>query len=148
MKSLSIETISNQNLEPLTKLTLELWTECDFGEELENWKSVLNSTKEICYLAKNEDVYAGFIHLTIRNDYVEGALSTQTAYLEGIYVKDDFRKTGLARKLFKEGELWAKSKGLKQVASDTEMGNIFSIEFHHKVGFTETNRIVCFIKDL
>jgi aminoglycoside 6'-N-acetyltransferase I len=145
---MTIETISNQNLEPLTKLTLALWTGADYDEELKCWEAILHSTKEICFLAKNDGLYVGFIHLAIRNDYVEGAENNQTAYLEALYIKDNFRNLGIAKRLLEKGEEWAKSKGLTQIASDTEIDNLISIEFHNKVGFIEANRIVCFIKNL
>jgi aminoglycoside 6'-N-acetyltransferase I len=48
----------------------------------------------------------------------------------------------------KNGETWAKSSGISQIASDTEVENVESIAFYKKAGFSEVNRVVCFIKDL
>ena len=143
-----IEAISRQNLEPLTAHSLELWPECDFDEELHSWQNVLKSAEEICFLGKNDETFIGFIHLTIRTDYVEGAENDPTAYVEALFVKEEFRKIGIASKLLKKGEDWAKAKGLTQMASDTEIDNHRSIQFHNKAGFSEVNRIVCFIKNL
>jgi aminoglycoside 6'-N-acetyltransferase I len=145
---MTIETISSQNLAPLTRLTLALWERSDAEEELENWRTVLGSAQEICFLANNGEDYVGFIHLTIRNDYVEGTNQAPTAYVEALYVRSEARKLGVASLLLHKGEEWAKAKGLTQLASDTEIDNLTSIGFHLKVGFKEVNRVVCFVKDL
>lgn len=70
------------------------------------------------------------------------------AYIEGIYVKPAYQKQGIAKELVKIAENWVKEKGFTQIASDTESGNLGSIDFHTKSGFTEVERIVCFIKNL
>ena len=99
-------------------------------------------------MAKDQDNYIGFIHSTLRTDYVEGSDASPTAYIEALYVKEKYRKHGTAKQLLFFSEEWAKKKGCKQLASDTELHNIASIEFHKKNEFNEVNRIVCFIKDL
>ncbi len=143
-----IETLSAENLKYLTPLVLELWPGSVFDEEYENYKDIPDSENEICYLVKNEEMYIGFIHLSIRTNYVEGAAELPVAYLEAIYVKAEYRKTGIGEKLLALVENWAKEKGYSQIASDTELENSASIDFHKKVGFNEANRIVCFIKEL
>lgn len=148
MKSITIEKVSKENLNQLTELILELWTDSFHNEELENCETILNSKEQICFLAKDHEVYIGFIHLTLRNDYVEGSDNSPTAYVEALYVKEPYRKFGIAKKLLVVGEEWAKQKNCKQLASDTEIHNSGSIEFHKKVGFYEVNKIVCFMKNL
>jgi aminoglycoside 6'-N-acetyltransferase I len=145
---MEIEVASMNNLPTLIELVLELWTECSYEEELENYQSIIDSPDEVCFLAKTQGYYIGFIHLTIRNDYVEGTANSPVAYIEGIYVKPNFQKRGVAKELISVAENWAKQKGLKQIASDTEITNLSSIDFHKKVGFSEVGRIVCFVKDL
>jgi aminoglycoside 6'-N-acetyltransferase I len=145
---MEIETLSECNLKPLIGLVLELWNDCEFEEEYEAYKSIIEIENEICYLAKNQGEYIAFIHLTIRHDYVEGAIELPVAYVEGIYVKTEFQKRGLAKELMKTAENWALQKGLKQLASDTELTNAAGINFHQKLGFTEVDRLVCFIKNL
>jgi aminoglycoside 6'-N-acetyltransferase I len=79
---------------------------------------------------------------------VEGAAESPVAYVEGVYVKPDFQRQGFAKKLISVAEDWAKQKGLTQLASDTGVTNLQSINFHKEVGFTEAERIVCFIKNI
>ena len=145
---MTIEVLSTTNLKALIELVVELWDDCDFDEELENYQTLIGSETEICYLVKNQAQYIAFIHLSTRHDYVEGATELPIAYVEGVYVKPNFQKQGVAKKLIRAAEDWAKQKGYKQMASDTGITNLVSIEFHKKIGFTEAERIVCFIKDL
>jgi aminoglycoside 6'-N-acetyltransferase I len=142
------ETLSLQNLQNLMSLVLELWEDCSFDEELENYKSIIDSEEEICYLIKDKEDYIAFVHVSIRNDYVEGSGDLPVAYIEAIYVKPEYRQKRIAKNLIDLAENWAKKKRLKQIASDTEIGNLISINFHLKVGFQEAGRIVCFIKDI
>ncbi|WP_017495462.1 aminoglycoside 6'-N-acetyltransferase [Flavobacterium sp. WG21] len=145
---MNIEVISSQNLKQLVELVLELWNDCSFDEEVESYKAIIDSENEICYVVKDQEDYIAFVHLSTRNDYVEGAEDLPVAYIEAIYVKPAYQKQGIARRLTKVAEDWAKQKGFKQIASDTDLGNSASIDFHQKTGFTEVERIVCFIKNL
>jgi len=148
MTAMDIEPLSADNIKPLTELVLELWPDCVFDEEYENYKNILGSKNEICYLIKEQEIYIAFIHLTIRNDYVEGANELPVAYLEALYVRPNYQNLGIGKKLIAAGESWSRQKGCKQLASDTELNNFSSINFHKKIGFEEVNRIVCFIKEL
>lgn len=145
---MNVEELSLSNVRYLTELVLELWPDCEFEEEYEEYRKRIGLENEICYLIKEQEHYIAFIHLTIRNDYVEGAENLPIAYLEGIYVRPDFRKKGVAKKLIVVAEEWVKQKGLGQIASDAPITNLSSIEFHTKTGFSEVERIVCFVKNL
>ena len=143
-----IEELSATNLNAFVELTLELWLDCEFEEEYPYYQSLISSEKEICYLAKEQEIYFAFIHVSLRTDYVEGATEFPVAYIEGLYVKPDYQKRGIGKELVNIGAEWGRQKGCKQFASDTELSNEMSIDFHKRIGFSEANRIVCFIKDL
>ncbi|RRB07603.1 aminoglycoside 6'-N-acetyltransferase [Larkinella rosea] len=145
---LTIVPLSTASISPFTELVLELWPDCNFEEEYENSQTILDSATDICYLAQVNDAYVAFIHLTIRHDYVEGAADSPVAYLEALYVKPAYQNHGIGTKLVQLGEEWGRQKGCRQFASDTELTNSASIDFHLKTGFEEVNRIVCFIKNL
>lgn len=143
-----IEVLSTDNCQALTQLALELWPECVFEEEYEQFAELIASENDICYVVREQEEYIGFVHVSIRHEYVEGADDLPVAYVEGIYVKPKYQKQGVAKQLMAVSEAWAKQKGLTQMASDTSVENSASIEFHQKIGFTEAERIVCFIKTL
>lgn len=146
--AMNIEVISEENMMALTRLVLELWTDAVFKEEYENLRELLNSETETCYLVREQETYVAFIHVSIRNDYVEGATELPVAYIEAVYVKPDHQKQGIGKKLVHEAEKWGKRNGCKQIASDAELHNATGIDFHKHAGFTEANRIVCFVKEL
>ena len=143
-----VEEINANNIAPLTHLMIALWPECSFKEEYENCQQLINSATETCYLLKKEDEYIGFIQLGLRTDHVEGAEALPVAYVEGIYVKEEYRKQGLGEKLISLASEWALANGSKQLASDAEIDNQMSIDFHKRIGFKEVNRVVCFIKNI
>lgn len=65
-----------------------------------------------------------------------------------MYVKPDYRKLGVGKKLVETGEKWGKTMGCKAYGSDTEGENEQSTEFHKRAGFKEANRIICFMKEI
>lgn len=64
------------------------------------------------------------------------------------YVKPEYRNKGIAKKLIAKGKEWTKSKRCIQMGSDVVMDNDISYKVHQKVGFQESNRIICFIKNI
>ncbi len=143
-----IKELTSENIEALANLFVELWPECTFETEFEYCKQILEKDDQTAFLVNEKGEYIAFAYLSLRNDFVEGATSYPIAYLEGIYVKESYRKTGLASKLIQRAEQWAEENGSSQLASDVEINNEKSIRFHNKSGFQEENKIVCFIKDL
>lgn len=139
---------SKDNLNELITMALELWAD-NIYEDLEaEVLDLMNGDKDIFFISVTDDTISGFIHMSIRTDYVEGSDSSPVGFVEGIYVKPEFRNKGIARLLIRSGEDWAKSKGCTQVGSDIEYDNTVSYKFHKKIGFEEVNRIICFIKEI
>ncbi len=89
-----------------------------------------------------------FAQCQLRHDYVEGADSSPVGYMEGVYVAEDYRRQGVAARLLHSCELWTESMGCTEFASDCELTNSESRLFHLGTGFTEANRIACFVKHL
>ncbi|MBU5444712.1 aminoglycoside 6'-N-acetyltransferase [Paenibacillus sp. MSJ-34] len=135
-------------LDELTTLALKLWPDNSREYVRSEFEELLESEKDIFYLAFVEGVYVGFIHMSLRHDYVEGSHSSPVGYVEGIYVDHKYRRKGISKKLVEAGEQWSKSLGCSQMASDTQLDNDGSQQFHKKIGFREAGRIVAFIKDL
>lgn len=145
---MEIEQLSEKNLKNLIDLVLELWPDCDYNEEFQSYQGFIDSENDVCYLAQESGVYVGFIHVSIRTNYVEGANDLPIAYIEAIYVNPNHQRLGIGDLLIKAAENWAKQKGYKQLGSDTEIYNSKAIDFHKKSGFEEVNRVVCFIKNI
>ncbi|MCO6478420.1 MAG: GNAT family N-acetyltransferase [Phaeodactylibacter sp.] len=146
---MTIEPLSEESLAPFTRLTLELWPECRYEEEYLNAEKLLRSPQDAVFLGKApEGEYAAFIQLSLRHDHVEGTQSSPVGYIEGIYVRPAWRKSGLARRLVETGEQWCREQGCTEMASDAELGNTESHAFHQRMGYEEVNRVVCYRKGL
>jgi aminoglycoside 6'-N-acetyltransferase I len=107
------------------------------------------SKKDQTILCRNDRGEAiGFIDLSIREEYVEGSSSSPVGYVEGIYVKPEYRLHGIARELLRLGGEWSRARGCTEYGSDTEIENVESQAFHLRAGFEAAHTIVHFIKKL
>ena len=132
----------------VAKLAAKMWTstaEAVLKDEFE--ELVLNSDNGI-FLCVEDGVPIGFAQCQLRRDYVEGTKTSPVAYLEGIFVEENYRKQGYGKLLVRTCEKWAKSRGCSEFASDCELQNTDSLDFHLHTGFQEVNRIICFTKKL
>lgn len=125
-----------------------LWPENDLELFIQEMTELTAQPDAVVMLAYHEKEAIGFAQCQLRRDYVEGTSTSPVGYLEGLYVKEAFRKQGIARKLVVACEEWAKAKGCLEFASDCELTNEDSLEMHRKLGFYEANRIICFTKRL
>ena len=142
---MNIRMADQGNTSAVAELMGMLWAD-HTREELEREAvRILGDPEAAVFLAEKE---AGFAQCGLRHDYVEGTCSSPVGYLEGIFVKPEFRGTGIARALLCACEKWAKEKGCREFASDCELSNSQSLDFHLKTGFAEANRIICFTKKL
>ena len=137
-----------EDLHILAELVCKLWPDNTVEEMCAEMEEILAKPDSAFFLAYVEDVPIGFAQCQLRYDYVEGTDSSPVGYLEGIYVASEYRKHGIARELLTDCETWAKSKGCTEFASDCELENAQSLQFHLKVGFEEANRIICFTKKI
>ena len=99
------------------------------------------------FVAELEGQVSGFAELSIRS-YAEGCATGNVGFLEGLYVEPDSRRKGVARALVEAGEIWARSRNCTEFASDAELDNDLSAEFHGRLGFEEVCTIRCFRKPL
>ena len=136
------------DLPALAELACRLWPEHTVEEMIPELAETMAKPDAAFFLAYREDTAVGFAQCQLRRDYVEGTESSPVGYLEGIYVAELWRKQGLAKALLAACESWAKSKGCAEFASDCELTNTQSLQFHLNVGFQEANRIICFTKKI
>lgn len=131
----------------LAQLASRMWTHDP--AELEPEFAVLTQSKEAaCFLAFDDQTAIGFAQCQLRHDYVEGCETSPVGFLEGIYVAQEHRKTGIAKALLTACEDWARSVGCTEFASDCEIDNQSSLSWHLKAGFEEVGRTIWFNKKL
>lgn len=143
-----IKRAEEKDIAAIANLAAMMWSNHSV-EELNNEFSDLFMKEEAQFFLKYEnDIPVGFAQCQLRHDYVEGTETSPVGYLEGIFVKEGYRHKGYAGALLAECENWAKSKGCKEFASDCELDNDDSLQFHRAMKFTEANRIICFTKKI
>lgn len=129
-------------------LALRLWPSHPKEELEEEFRALLQDRSAAVFLAWQGEEAVGFAQCGLRQDYVEGSSSSPVGYLEGIYVRPDCRRRGMARALLARCEEWSREKGCRQMGSDCSLENRDSQRFHLHSGFDEAGQIRCFIKDL
>ena len=133
---------------PLAQMMKEMWPHVNLEEEVANNSRVYRDPSQTAFLISIEGHWAGFAYMAMRRDFVEGTSSSPVAYLEGIYIREAYRRKGYASHLLSRIEDWARTQGASEIGSDTEIENLISQNFHTSSGFKEVNRIVCFAKKL
>jgi len=86
----------------------------------------------------------GFAEVAIRQDYVNGCEHRPALFLEGIYVRPEFRGQGIARSLVTAAAEFGASHGCQEFASDVLIDDHDSLAAHVRLGFAETERVVYF----
>jgi len=143
-----IQKADGKDLNILAELACRLWPDNTVEEMRIELGKLMEKPDAVFFLAYGEAGAMGFAQCQLRHDYVEGTDSSPVGYLEGIYVADGYRKRGIAGALLSACEGWAKAKGCSEFASDCQLENAQSLQFHRNAGFEEANRIVCFTKKL
>lgn len=132
----------------LAELAVQMWGSHTVEDLEAEFAETLCGENTVFFIKYVDGDPVGFAQCSLRSDYVEGTESSPVGYLEGIFLKQDFRKNGYARQLLAACENWAREKGCREFASDCELHNTDSLHFHLAVGFEEANRIICFKKSL
>ena len=143
-----IRKAANDDSHVLAEMAVQMWNNHSVNELETDFIGTLKDEQSTFFIKYVNELPVGFAQCGLRTDYVEGTQSSPVGYLEGIFVKEEYRKNGYAKELLYACEMWAKDMGCIEFASDCELENMTSLTFHIKMGFDETNRIICFKKKL
>jgi len=99
-------------------------------------------------IAQDGQVPVGLVEASSRSDYVNGTSTAPVAFLEGLYVVPTHRRRGIASRLVNQVQVWAQSRGLTELASDSALDNTVAHAVHRALGFAETERVVYFKKSV
>jgi aminoglycoside 6'-N-acetyltransferase I len=132
------------DLETVTDLLFQLFPETPRAELLEETRAGLHDPRMTFFLAFDQDQAVGVAHCAVRSDYVNGTDSSPAGFLEGIFVRPESRRQGIATALVDRCQDWAAAQGCAEFASDALLSNTDSHQFHLHTGFVETERVVYF----
>jgi aminoglycoside 6'-N-acetyltransferase I len=145
-----IEPCTFERFDDWVRLRIALWPDETLEEHRHYAASILKRPDDaMVYLASEVDGnVVAFAEGTLRRDYVNGCSSSPVGFLEVLYVHPSFRRRGLARLLCEALEGWAKKKGCTEFASDVWLHNDVARKVHEGLGFSETDRVVYYKKQL
>ena len=130
----------------LAELAMRLWHGHSQAELEQEFVQLTSSPDAACFIKYKDNKPVGFAQCQLRHDYVEGTSTTPVGYLEGIFILDEYRHCGYAKELLSFCEKWASEKNCTEFASDCEIDNYDSLNFHLATGFEVAGRIICFKK--
>ncbi|WP_026868862.1 aminoglycoside 6'-N-acetyltransferase AAC(6')-E141 [Inquilinus limosus] len=148
---MDIERGTLEHIEHWARLRAALWPDQSAEEHRDELIRTIREEDErasafVVRLGSGEIV--GFAEAALRADYVNGCETSPVLFLEGIYVRPDHRRRGMARRLCDAVAAWGRSMGCIEFASDALLDNEASHRLHAALGFEETERVVFFRKAL
>ncbi|MDK4711550.1 aminoglycoside 6'-N-acetyltransferase [Rhizobium sp. CNPSo 4039] len=142
-----IEQAADEYLDEWTRLRVELWPDSSYEHHRAELAQFRANENAVAYLAIDSAGHvAGFAEATLRHDYVNGCKTSPVLFLEGIYVRPEHRRGGMARALCDAVGAWDRAAACMEFASDALIDNLASHAFHAALGFIETRRVVYFRK--
>jgi len=142
-----IEQAADEYLEGWTRLRAELWPDSSFERHRAELAQIRANENAVAFVAIDSAGHVGgFAEATLRHDYVNGCETSPVLFLEGIYVRPEDRREGVARMLCQAVAAWGRAAGCTEFASDALIDNLASHAFHEALGFVETRRVVYFRK--
>ena len=146
---MKIRTVNQSDGPEWVRMRTALWPEAPDDHPVEIEQFFVNRRDDLeTFVAEAEDgSLCGFLEAGTR-PYAEGCLSSPVGYIEGWWVDSEHRNRGVGAALVEAAEVWARGLGLTEMASDADLANDISQLAHQALGYSETDRIVCFRKDL
>ena len=88
----------------------------------------------------------GFLQAGLRSHADGCDVSYPVGFIEGWFVRAESRGRGAGRALMNAAEAWCRTKGCRELASDTLLDNTESLRAHGALGFEVVDRCVHFRK--
>ncbi len=114
-------------------------------DEMATWLARDDAT--VLAAERSDGGLSGFAEVGTRS-YAAECEVCPVAYLEGWFVDADNRGRGIGAALVHAVEDWALARGHRELASDTHVTNRVSQQAHERLGFTEVDRAVLYLKQL
>jgi aminoglycoside 6'-N-acetyltransferase I len=130
-----------------TDMRVDLWPDDAPCVHLRWIEAILSGDDAWGFLAEAEGTPAAFAEVSIRK-YANGCDSAPVPFLEGIFVRPQFRRQGAGVRLITHIEKFLIARGFNELGSDALIDNHDSHAAHRGWGFSETERVVYFRKAL
>ena len=125
-----------------------LWPECPHDEQVAEMAGIISAENEAALVAvSSAGEPLGFLEASIRL-WVDWCDTRPVGYVEGWYVRPEFRRRGVGRALVAAAEQWVTDRGCVEMASDAYVSNLVSQQAHEALGFEQHESVVRFRKRL
>jgi len=110
----------------------ELWPDSDDHDvEIAAFFAGSLQEPEAVLVAEDEGLLIGVAELSLRRD-VAGLEGKLTGYVEGLFVRPAFRGRGIALRLLRASQEWARSRGCVAFASDRAERLVVDLRFERE----------------
>ena len=125
-----------------------LWPDHDPDELVAELESILADHTQVAFVADHGDGrLCGFAEASVRR-FSNATDESPCAFLEGWWVDEDVRRTGVGRALLAAVKLWARAQSFTELGSDALLDNTLGHQAHQALGFEERERVIYFRKRL
>lgn len=144
-----IRPLDEDDLSEWLRLRSMLWDESSEDDHKDEMVAIIeHSDSQLVVIADvGGGQLVGFLEASIRS-HVEDCETENVGYLEGWFVENEYRRSGIGARLVEYAEEWARRKGCTEMASDAEIDNGVSLLAHTRLGYAETSRLVHLRKEL
>ena len=108
-----VRTATNGESRILAEMVVRMWESHTVDELEKEFAKTLNDKRSSLFIKYINDLPVGFAQCSLRTDYVEGTESSPVGYLEGVFVKEEYRKNGYTKEPLYACEKWAKEMGVQ-----------------------------------
>jgi len=102
----------------------------------------------VVFIAEIGREIVGFVEVGLRSHAGGCDGRHAVGYIEGWFVRPEWRRRGIGRALLTWAEAWSRGQGAIEIASDTWIDHAFSIEAHRALGYEVAERAIHFRKPL
>jgi aminoglycoside 6'-N-acetyltransferase I len=142
-----IRRATKEDMEVWSGLRESLWPDYNSIQHATDLGHWLQQKSFRGWLVFSKEKPIGFAEAFLR-PFANGCDSRPVIFLEGIWVREDFRRHGIALKLLAEVEKWALEMGIHEIGSDAFLDNLPSQQAHLRWGFEEMEKVVYFRKKI
>lgn len=103
-----------------------------------NFKEILNNEKNVIFVVTINSDIIGFV--SVYEKTLDEVFVNKEAFIESIYVEEEYRHLGIGKMLIHEVIKWANNRGIKYLDIEVMKGNDNAINAYLKWGF-ETSKI-------